>query len=110
MMFLKFFQVFPIFLGTFELDQVLSIMRKFCTVCGAAVITTNHVVDWRGYAAPALGNAWISAIGTRVFLEYLEKCPDASGAADHSYELLATVINKQVAVRFSLLKRPFHTR
>uniref|UniRef100_A0A914H9Z1 DNA recombination and repair protein Rad51-like C-terminal domain-containing protein n=1 Tax=Globodera rostochiensis TaxID=31243 RepID=A0A914H9Z1_GLORO len=48
--------------------RILGTLKELCVSHGATVVTTNHLVDWRGYPAPALGNAWIKGIGQRIFL------------------------------------------
>lgn len=54
--------------GSFEQDQILRLMREFCSICGGTIISTNHVVNWRGYPSPALGSTWINGITSRIAL------------------------------------------
>ncbi|KAI1721382.1 RAD51-like protein 1 [Ditylenchus destructor] len=60
--------------GSLVLDQVLKRMRDFCSLSGGTIITLNHLVHWRGYPCPALGNNWIKAsiISVRIILERSE--------------------------------------
>lgn len=43
-------------------------MREFCSISGGTIITTNHVVYWRGFPSPALGVTWSNGITSRIML------------------------------------------
>ncbi|KAI1729190.1 RAD51-like protein 1 [Ditylenchus destructor] len=60
--------------GSLVVEQVLKRMRDFCSLSGGTIITLNHLVHWRGYPCPALGNTWIKAsiISARIILERSE--------------------------------------
>ena len=48
--------------------RVLATLKEFCQKFGATIITTNHLVEWRGYPSPALGKPWINGISRRIIL------------------------------------------
>lgn len=49
-------------------DKILNLMKRYCSNCGT-IITTNHLVYWRGYPTPSLGSFWINGISYRIRLE-----------------------------------------
>lgn len=40
------------------------------------MLTTNHIVEWRGFPTPALGRQWINGIVRRIYLTREEGADD----------------------------------
>ncbi|KAL3125663.1 hypothetical protein niasHT_002263 [Heterodera trifolii] len=93
--------------GQRQLKQILTTLKEFCASHGATVVTINHLVDWRGYPTPALGNAWIKGISHRIFLH---RQNNDNAETNGRTEFSALVLSEKVPsgkFRFSLTNRGF---